>query len=159
VILARALAYDNGMAARAGGRVVLAIVFKKGETASEGQANDALKAFRALEGIKIVGLPFHVLSTAYTGPSALETLIDRDGVDAFLLCDGLSAEIPAVRQLGRKRKVLTAGGSEADVRAGLSMAVVSDENRLQLVLNLEETRKQGAAFASDLLRVARVIKE
>jgi hypothetical protein len=152
------LAYDNGMAARAGQRVVLAIVYRKGDATSEGSANDAFKAFKSLEGIKIVGLPFHVISTAYSGPSGLETLIDRDGADAFLLCDGLSAEIPAIRQLGRRRKVITAGSSESDVRAGLSLAVANDDNRLQVVLNLEESRKQGAEFAPDLLRVARIIK-
>jgi hypothetical protein len=157
-ILARALAYDNGMASRAGSRVVLAILYRKGDTASEGQANDEIKAFRPLEGIKIVGLPFHVMSAAYGGPAGLEGLIDREGADAFFLCDGLTAEIPTIRQLGRKRKVITAGTSETDVRAGLSLAVVNDDNRLQVVLNLDESRKQGAEFASDLLRVARVIK-
>jgi hypothetical protein len=156
--LARALAYDNAMAARAGQRVVLAIVYRKGDANSEGAANDAVKAFRGLEGIKIVGLPFHVISTAYAGPNGLEAVIDREGADAFLLCEGMSGEIPVIRQLGRRRKVITAGSTESEVRAGLSLAVVNDDNRLQVVLNLEESRKQGAEFASDLLRVARIIK-
>jgi len=146
------------MASRAGPRVVLAIIYKKGDAASEGQANDAIKAFRSLEGIKIVGLPFHVMSAAYAGSTGLESLIDRDGADAFFLCDGLKADIPAIQQLCRRRKVITAGSSEAEVRAGLSLAVVNDDSRLQLVLNLDESRKQGVEFASDLLRVARVIK-
>jgi hypothetical protein len=157
-ILARALAYDNGMAARAGQRVVLAIVYRKGDASSEAKADETAKAFRPLEGIKIVGLPFHVIQAAYAGPSGLETLIDRDGADAFLLCDGLSAEIPAVRQLGRRRKVITVGGSESEVRAGLSLAVVNDDSRLQVVLNVDESRKQGVEFGLDLLRVARVVR-
>ena len=38
--------------------------------------------------------------------------------DALLLCDGLTAEIPAIQQLGRRRKVITAGSRESEVRSG-----------------------------------------
>jgi hypothetical protein len=158
IILMRTLAYDNSIATRAGERVVLAVVYRKGDASSESHASETTKAFRHLEAVKIAGLPFHVMMAAYAGPSGLEALIDHDGADVFLLGEGLAGEISAVRQLGRRRKVLTAGNSEDEVHAGLALAVVNDDNRLQVVLNLEESRKQGADFGADLMRVARLVK-
>jgi hypothetical protein len=158
LILARALAYDTRLAARAGHQVVLAIVYRKGDPASEAQASEVSRAFRQLEGLQIAGLPFRSIAIAYTGPSGLEALIDRDETDALLLCEGLAAEIPIVRQVGRSRKVITAGNSEEQVRAGLSLAVVSESNRLHLMVNLGESRQQGSQFDTALLRIARVIK-
>jgi YfiR/HmsC-like len=158
LILARALAYDTRLAARAGNQVVLAIVYRKGDSASEVQASEMSRAFRQVESLQIVGLPFRAIATPYTGPNGLEALIDRDEVDAFLLCEGLAAEIPAVRQLGRSRKVITAGNSEEQVRAGLSLAVVNESSRLHLMVNLAESRQQGSQFDSALLRIARVVK-
>jgi hypothetical protein len=158
VVISRMLAYDGALASRAGSSFVIAVLFKKGNAASEKAGEEALKAFKPLEAVLMSGLPFHAVSAPYTGGPALEALIDKEGADVLFLCEGLEADIPAVKQVTRKRKVLTLGTQESQVTAGVSLAVIAEGGKLQILIHLPHTREEGAEFSSDLLRVARVLK-
>ena len=79
-------------------------------------------------------------------------------MDALLICDGLAAELPVIKQLSRRRKLLTLGMLLEQVQAGVSLGVVDENGRLQVVVNLTESKDEGATFGSDLLRIAVVVK-
>jgi hypothetical protein len=74
------------------------------------------------------------------------------------VCDGTEGDLPAIKQTTRKRKVLTVGTTNAQVTAGVSVGVLAEGGKLQIVVNLPQSREEGAAFSSDLLRVARVVR-
>jgi hypothetical protein len=158
VVISRVLAYDGALASRSGSTFVIAVLFKKGNPASEKAAEEALKAFKPLEAVLMSGMPFRAMAAPYTGAPGLETLIDKDGADVFFICEGLEADIPAVKQVTRKRRVLTLGTQEAQVTAGVSLAVITDGGKLQILIHLPHSREEGAEFGSDLLRIARVLK-
>jgi hypothetical protein len=157
-IITRALAYDTRLAVRSGDTVVLLVLAKKGNVASEEMCAVAELAFKPLHAVKIAGLPFRAISAPFSGAAPLEALIDKEGVDAVLLCDGLAADIPVIKALSHRRKVLTLGVLQEQVQAGVSVAVIDENGRMQVVVNLAESREEGAAFGSDLLRIARVVK-
>jgi hypothetical protein len=158
VILTRALSYDSSLTSRAGGRVVVAILRKRAHPQSEACAAAAGKAFKGLENLTIAGLPFHSLIIPMAGATELEQVIEREGVDALFVCDGLEGELSLIKEVSRRKQVITIGTSEDQVRAGLSLAVVAEGTKLTIVLNLSQSKSEGAAFGSDLFRVARVIR-
>lgn len=158
IVLTRALAYDSSLASRSGDSFVVVVLAKKGNAASERMSEEVVRVFKPLEAVKIAGLPFRAVAAPFSGVAPLEALIDKEGVDAVFLCEGLAADLPAIKQLSRRRRVLTLGMVLAQVLAGVSLAVVSDNGKLQVVVNLTESREEGAAFGSDLLRIARVVR-
>jgi hypothetical protein len=158
VVISRVLAYDGALASRAGSTFVIAVLFKKGNPASEKAGEEALKAFKPLEAVLMSGLPFRAIAAPYTGTAALEALIEKDGADVLFMCEGLEADLPAVKPVTRKHKVLTLGTQEAQVMAGVSLAVIADAGKLQILIHLPHSREEGAEFGSDLLRIAHVLK-
>src|SRR5690349_9295645 len=86
VILTRALSYDNNLRGRAGDTVVVAVVYRSGNPASEAMADSVFKAFKTLEGVKIQDLPFHPVKVAYTGKDALRSAVGAQGIDALYAC-------------------------------------------------------------------------
>jgi hypothetical protein len=158
IVIARVLAYDGALASRAGGTLVMGVLYKKGNAASEHGADESVKAFKPLESVMVASLPFRALAIPFTGGAALEAVIEKEGVDTLFLCEGLDADIPAIKLVSHKRKVLTLGTQEAQLKAGVALGVVTDNGKLQIVVNLPFSREEGAEFSSDLLRIARVIK-
>lgn len=158
VIMARALSYDTSLAARAGAAVVLAVLFKQKHADAEKAADLATSAFKPLESLKVAGLPFRTLTTPFTDAAELEQIIDKEGIDALFLCDGLESELASIKDVTRRKKVLTTGTSDAQVRQGVSLAVVADGTKLTILVNLPQSKEEGATFGSDLLRVARVVR-
>jgi hypothetical protein len=158
ILLTRILSYDGALATRAGSTFVICVLFHKGSAASESQAKEMLAAFKELEKVMISGLPLRATSTAFTAATALEAQIESEGIDALFVCDGTEDDLAAIKQTTRKRKVLTVGTTNAQVLAGVSVGVLTESSKLQIVVNLPQSREEGAEFGSDLLRVARVVR-
>jgi hypothetical protein len=156
--MTRALTYNSSLASRSGDTFVMAVLAKKGNAASERMATDALHAFKRLEAVKIVGLPFRAVEAPFSGVDLLEALIEKEGVDALFICDGLASDLPIIKQLSRRRKLLTLGVLLEQVEAGVSLAVVDEKGRLEVAVNLTQSKDEGATFGSDLLRIARVFR-
>jgi hypothetical protein len=157
VILTRALSYDNNLRGRAGDSVVLAVVYRAGNAASESMADSVYKAFKTLEGVKIQDLPFKTVKMAFSSKDALRAAIGAQGIDAVYACAGMENDLGAVREIGRAQHVLTIGTREADVQAGLSLGVFVTDGKAMINVNLPASREEGAAFSSELLRLARVV--
>lgn len=158
VILTRALAYDKELRARAGGSLVIAILYRPGAADSDSVAAEALRAFKALEGVKVQDLPISIVKLAYTGKDALKNAITAQGIDALYCCPGLEPELGALREVSHQQHVLTFAAKEAFVQAGLSMGVFPKEGKPTIVINLAASREEGASLASELLRLATVLR-
>jgi hypothetical protein len=155
VILVRALSYDSNLKMRAGNDLVLAVLTRRpGDACATGMQ----RGFAVLGTPKVVGLPMRFTGLAYTAPEALAGAITQQGIDVLFLCDSLQPDLPAILEVARKHQVLTMGSSEEQVSRGTTLGVVFQEARLSLLVNLSAAKSVGAAFTSDLLRVARVIR-
>ena len=158
VITMRALAYDGNLKARAGRSVDLTILYKKGNARSEQMASTMAKAFGALAGTPVSGLPIVVSRLAYGGADALEKWISTSNTDMLFACEGLEGELEAIVRVARKNKVLTVGSTPEHIRKGMSLGVFQIHGRTTILLNLSASRLEGAAFAADLLRLSTVIR-
>jgi hypothetical protein len=158
VILARALAYDDNLRNRAGDSLVVAVVFKPGQPGSEAAADAMLRAFKAIEGVKVRELPMRTLKLPYGGKDPLHGTISSQGVDALYLCAGLEADQAAIKDVSHRDHVLTIASREESLESGFSLGVFMVDGKTTITINLPASKEEGAAFSSELLRLARVIR-
>jgi hypothetical protein len=99
-----------------------------------------------------------VLRFPYLGPDALTRTIVAEGIDTLYLCPALDRELADIKPIARKHSVLTLAGRLEQVRNGLSVGVFALEGRATIVVNLVASKEEGAAFGSDILRLAKIVK-
>jgi hypothetical protein len=158
LILTRALSYDNNLKSRAGDSVVVAVVYRSGNGASEAMGDAAFRAFKALESVKIQDLPFRAVKLAFTSKDALKSAISSQGIDALYICVGLEGDVGAVKEVSHKEHVLSIGAREELVQGGLSLGVFLTDGKATITVNLQASRDEGAALSSELLRLAHVLR-
>jgi len=158
LILARVLSYDDEINSRTGDDVTVAVVAKPGNAGSEAMSAGMLKAFKAIGSIKVQGMPLKVVGVNFTGGGALGSAISGQGIDVLYVCAGLEADLPAIIDTTRKNHVLSIGSREDHITRGLAVGVLAMDGKPTIIVNLGASKAEGAAFSSDLLRLAKVIK-
>lgn len=158
IFLARVIAYDGHLKARAGAAVNIGVLAKKGDRDSERMADLMVKAFTPLEEATLLGLPVRVSRMDFAGPEVLERMIREGGIDTLYVCSGLDADLNHIKAVARRRKVLTVGSQEAHVEQGVSLGVFLTEGKNTIVVNLEASREEGVVFGPELLRLATVVR-
>jgi hypothetical protein len=158
LILTRALAYDENLAHRAGEEFVVAVLSRGASAAADPIADVATRAFKNLGGVKIHGLPVRAIHLSYSSASTLAAAVDGEGIDALYLCPGLDADLAAVLEVSRRKKIITMASKEEQVNKGAALGVFNVDNKPTIFVNLVGSKAEGAAFTSDLLRLAKVIR-
>jgi hypothetical protein len=157
-MLVRAIAYDGNLAKRAAGEVTIAVLRKNGDAPDATVADEMERAFADLGSIKIAGLPVRVLGLVYGGPEALAKTVADQGIDTLYVCPALQREVAGIRTVTREHAVLTLASRPEQLKAGLSLGVFPVDGKSVIMVNVGATREEGAAFGSDLLRLARLVK-
>ncbi len=158
LILTRALAYDDEIKNRAGDDVTVAVMAKAGNPASETMAAAMVKAFRGIGGTKVQGLGVKISQLSFSNGPTLMTTVSSQSVDVLYVCIGMEADLPAIFEVTRKRKMVSIGSREEHVQKGLALGVFPVDGKPTIVVNLPAAKAEGSAFSSDLLRLAKVIK-
>lgn len=158
LILTRALAYDSNLKNRAGKEVTIAVLGKPGHAGSEASAAALTAAFRSLSNVKVQGLAMRTTQVRWEGTAALDSAVGAQGVDVIYVCPGFGGEVAEIIALSRRRQVLTLAASADYVDRGMALGVFPIEGRPTIVVHLAGSRAEGAAFGSDLLKLAKVIR-
>ena len=79
LILTRALAYDGNLKTRAGADLLIAVLGKPGNAASDELASTMGKAFRGLGNVKVQGLAVRATQLAYKDAAGLAAAIESPG--------------------------------------------------------------------------------
>lgn len=157
-IIARAMAYDYNLKTRAGSTITVAVLYKSGDSSSEASADRWLEALRTLESVTIQGARLKVIKLSFSGGEKLTSDGQGREVDVLLVGDGLNGDISTISKVSRAQDWLTVGTRERHTRDGLAMAVFNEGGRNVISVNLPASNAEGVNFASDLLRLARVIR-
>jgi hypothetical protein len=157
-IMTRVLAYDRNLKGRAGGSVILAVLERAGNSASQQEAQRIHAAFKKLEKFTIQNLPFKAIRVPYTGESELVSVIASRGIDAVYVPSALAGDAAAVGSACRKRRALSLAGDGDMLKKGLAIAVDIRDTRPQLIIHLRESQAVGSSFPSALLRLADVVR-
>lgn len=158
VITLRALAYDNNLGKRAGGSLTVAVLFKEGHSGSVDSSRKWTEALTKLGALRVQGMPLQVVRMAYTDAASLKGVVAAQGLDALFVCEGLEAEVDALKAVSRAAKVLTITGSAVLVERGLSLGIVLSGDKNTIFINPQASAEEGVSFGSDLLRLAKMVK-
>jgi hypothetical protein len=157
-VLVRAMAFDRALKSRAEARVDVVILSASGDRRSGEMARAAHAAFDALAGVSVQGLPLATSSIAVGDEAGLVEALKGRNVDVVYACVGLDDLLVPLRREAAARGVLTMGSSAAYVDAGLSLGLDTSGARPTLVVNLVQARSERVDFASEMLKLARVIR-
>jgi hypothetical protein len=158
VIVLRALAYDGNLKSRAGATINIAILHKKGNSASEQMAAAVNQAFLSRQSTLVTGLPIAISRLAYGTADRLKDSIIGSGIDLLYVCDGLESDLDAIKEVTHETKVLSVGANREQVEKGLSLGVVEMDGKVAILVNLQGSRLEGVSFSSDFLRLTTVIR-
>lgn len=158
IFLARVIAYDANLKARAGPAVNIAVLAKKGDAESERAADAVMRAFSPLEAATVLGLPVKISRLGFTGREALDMSIREGGIDTLYVCGGLEAHLADIAAIARARKVLTMASREAHLKQGLALGVFLVDDKNTIMVNIEASRQEGVAFGPELLRLVTVVR-
>ena len=158
VILARALAYDDNLRTRAGDSLVVAVVFKAGQGGSESAADAhgaRLQGARRRQGAEPAAARRQARLQRQRGAA-------RRGVEPG---HRRALRLPRARSRSGRHSRGEPARSHPDHRVargpadlGLSLGVFIFDGKTTITVNLPASKEEGAAFSSELLRLARVIR-
>lgn len=156
-LVLRVLGYDRGLRGRApSGSVNVLTVFKAGDAASEASCQNLARAINQLgRAVTVSGMRTRATPVGFTSADALAQ--SAQGAQAVYVCPGLDASIAAISGAARRRSLLSITAREADVRAGLSVAIVPGA-QLRIVVNVTAASAEGARLDAALLRIATVVR-
>ncbi len=156
-ILARVLSFELSLDERVGPSVGVAVIYKRGDPASEANAEEWLQGLAELAAVRIKDRPFFAIKVVYA-PDALRAAIDQGGIDVLLVADGLTAESEVIAKLARAKHVLTAGNAASYVERDMTLCVTEQGGNIKIIVNLNAAHLEGIRFSSSLLKLATIIR-
>jgi hypothetical protein len=153
-LLARSIGYDKNLKARAGDSLVIGLVHAAANAASTAHCAAMQKAFSALKGVRVQGVPIDVVAFPFAKTFA-EDLKSR-AVDVVYVCPAV-APIAEITAQTRRAKILSVAADEKDVGRGLTLGAAQDGAKITLVINQTSAKAEGVEFAEQLLSVAKIV--
>lgn len=158
-ILARVLAYDRNLKARAGDSVVVGVVYAPSSSASTAEAEEIFTTFKSLEKFVLLGLPLKVEKVAFTDAAMLKATIKERGIDALFVCSALDADLAAIIATARELDTITLTGQRRYVSQGIAIGSVVIDGKPALVFNRAASEAEGSQFSSQFLSLTTSIDD
>lgn len=159
LLMLRILAYDHGLKERAGDRVTLLVLHHPTDSASLRRRDELVASWSGLEKIRVAGIPVALTTAALTDPALLAAKVHDLRPAAIIVCPGLERDVGTIRTLARSASILSFGPTPAELTQGLSVAIVPDENRFKILINVAASRAEGVKFDAVLLELATAVEE
>jgi YfiR/HmsC-like len=157
-IVAKILAYDRALKARAGASVGIGVVFKESDKASAESGGAMLRAFEGLASHQVQDLPLTTSGHAYKSPEQLAQWLKSSNVHVLYVAVGLTKERDAIRAACTAAMVLTVGTDRTQVEAGLAVGVVLQGTAPRILVNITVAQASGADLDPKLLALADIVR-
>lgn len=155
-LVGKVASFDRNFSARVKERVTIAVVSKSSNSDSERAAAQLLGAFREVG--PIASLPHEELRVPWTDAHSLAALCAERKVAIVYLTPGFDKETVAIVKALEVSRVLTVAGTLSYIKEGLVLGFDLVSGRPKLVINLASAKRQGIAFDSSFLAIARVVQ-
>lgn len=152
------LGYDRSLVSRSGGRLVLAIVYRAENAESERIREGVQAAFQDRAGrFQVQGKSVTVTAVPYDSKTLTKRL---EGVGATIIyvTPGLDDQSGAVQVAARTLRAPTLTGRRSLLDSGLAIAVVTNDDKPGIVINLPVAKALGMDLDPNLLRLAELKK-
>jgi len=159
LVMLRILAYDKQLSQRVGDQVRVVVAYPD-DDAGIAEGKRWTSAFVKASRIKVNGRAVVVVPYKVQSADGLSRALERSA--AMVTCDALTRTlaVSTIAKLTRGRHVLSFSTREADVAAGLAVALaIVQGKRDEIVVNLAAAQAEGVKFDAGLLQLAREVKE
>jgi YfiR/HmsC-like len=159
-ILAKILNFDRKLPERAGGRLVIGVLYQSRYRASATVAADVCRvleqlpvsALGALESMERSCVAIDLDATP-----ALDSALKRKGIRVLYVSPLRAVHLQDVAAVSRAAQITTVTGVPRYVETGLAIGVDMKGEQPEIVINLAASRAEGADLTSQLLNLARVV--
>lgn len=157
--LLKILTYDRGLKEEAQDSLNIGLLYNPDEKSSVEDKDRVLEAFVQLRDKTVKGLPIQILPLVF---STFENYFDlpiSNPLHLLIITTGNGEKIEKVIDLTRQRKILSFSTSPELVEKGVSIGIDLAEDKMQIVVNYEATKKEGSDFSANLLKICRIVRE
>lgn len=156
-LITRVAPFDRSLVARAGTRVLLLVVIRRDDPGSQQVAAELIEALKSES--EIAGLRLEVAKVEVT--EALQVLGEiRDRHPTILyLSTAFTAEAAALAERLDGQDLLTIAAESAAVRAGICVGFDLISGKPQVLIHLQQAKKQHVNFQATLLHLAKVVDQ
>ncbi len=159
-IMVKILSFDRKLSARAGGRLVIGVLFQGRYRASAHVAEDVCRSLDAMP-VGALGslqtLERSCVAIDLDDTPALDAALKRLGVQVLYVSPLRAFPLDAVFAASRAARITTLTGVTRYVETGLAIGVDMKGDRPEIVINLAASRAEGADLTAHLLKLARVV--
>jgi len=155
-LLGRVAAYEQRYASQPNADAVVLIVVRRGHTESvraAGQIDASIRRSATLGGRRV-----RTVQHSYSNAATLRAAVDSNGAAIAYLTPGLGDQVAGIARALEGASVMTVSAVGDDAARGIVLSFELVAARPTLVVNLPQARRQGVAFSSHFLRLARVIQ-
>lgn len=152
------LGYDRNLVPRAGGRLVLAIVYRENNAESEHIRDGIQAAFQErATRVQVQGKTVTVTTIPYDAKNLTKRL-ESAGATILYVTPGIDDQAGAVPAAALALKAPTLTGRRSLLDGGLAIAVVTNDDKPGIVINLPVAKALGMDLDPNLLRLAELKK-
>jgi hypothetical protein len=159
-ILIKTLSFDRRLQERAGGRLVVGVLFQSRYRTS---ANVAGQVCRNLDALPpgalgaLESLARSCVAIDLDGTASLEAMLRQHRIRVLYVSPLRAYPLDGVIALARAERITTLTGVPRYVEGGLAIGVDMKRDRPGIVINLAASRAEGADLNAHLLKLARVV--
>jgi hypothetical protein len=154
-LLLKILSFDRTLSA-GHDSLVIGVVFQSHYRTSAAISDEVCQALAAARRSLGPRRTLRVATIDLDDPEDLGAALLREGVRVLYVTPLRAVATSAVAAATRERQVVSMTGVVQYVEEGLAVAVDAKGERPQIVINLAASRAEGAAFAGQLLKLARL---
>jgi len=156
-LLMKILSADRALPARAGGSLVIGVIFQDNNR----ESSAAMAEFSRLAGKANVSgsttLSVTIEEVPLQGLDALASELIRRKVQVCYITPLRSVDVEAVIAAADSSGSITCTGVPDYMNRGAAVGIGARGDRPEIIINLDSSRHAGADFSSQLLKLARVV--
>jgi hypothetical protein len=156
--MTKILSFDKKLSERINSKIVFGILYQSKFRSSITVKEELEVQFNKNLGLKVDDLTVEFVSIDVNEPYMLEQSIEEKKINVLYLTPLRVVSIADISNIAKKKHILTFSGVPAYSEEGISVTFGIKGERPLIIVNLEQSKREGADFSSQLLRVARVIQ-
>lgn len=156
----KALNYDRNIDRSSEGRIVIGLFCIDDEQSTDFilKINQTYRDMRS--NLQVKHLPIEVKVLRISKDISRGALIDRlkqEHVSAVVVSSEDSTLAPVIVAATRELGINSVGNSSEIVREGVAMGIIVNDNKLQILVNLDAVKKEGSDYSSRFLSLCKVL--
>ena len=156
-ILVKILNFDRNLAERAGGRLVVGVLFQSRYRTSANVAHEVCVALQELPAGALGAMELSCVAIDLDATSALDSALKQKRVQVLYVSPLRAVPLGDVTAVSRAAGITTLTGVPRYVETGLAIGLDMKGERPEIVVNLAASRAEGADLTAHLLKLARVV--